>query len=237
MSVFKLSSKDIAYTATFATLSVIVCKVIPGIPIIGGSGSIKFDAALAPIYGLIIGPYLGAFAALIGGLVSAGGYLSILTSFCTGISAFVSGMLVREYLSVGKNHIGGWMAASGALGLLIAGWYITGVGKQIPFYPIIHILGFLIILAFRGRIAQSFRSESKFRLIFAVCLATYCGIVADHMLGNLIYIVNFPGFNWPPIFMSVLPISILERGVLTAIASIIGNSLIIALQSAGLFHK
>ena len=79
MTQFNLSTRDIAFTAVFAALSIIVCEVIPGIPIIGGSGNIKFDAALAPIYGLVIGPYLGALAALVGGLVAAGSGLSILT--------------------------------------------------------------------------------------------------------------------------------------------------------------
>ena len=237
MSPLKLSTRDIAFTAVFAALSVIVCKVIPGIPIIGGSGSIKFDAALAPVYGLVIGPYLGALAAIIGGLVAAGGYLSILTSFSTGISAFVAGMLIHRTFSIGKKRIGGWIVASVALSLLLAGWYITGVGQQIPFYPIIHILGFLITLSFRGWIAESFDNEKKWKLIIAICLASYCGIIADHMLGNLIYITNFSGINWPPIFMSILPISIVERGLLTVISSVIGNGLVIALRSAGLFSR
>jgi len=67
MNWFKLSTRDIASVAVFAALSVVIIKVIPGFPIVGLSDSqIKFDAAIAPIYGLIMGPYLGFLAAFIG---------------------------------------------------------------------------------------------------------------------------------------------------------------------------
>ena len=237
MSIFKLSPRDIAFTAVFAALSVIVCKVIPGIPIIGGSGSIKFDAALAPIYGLVTGPFLGAFAALVGGLVAAGGYLSILTSFCTAISAFVAGILTHSNYVVGGVKIKGWSVGSLVILLLVLGWYFTWVGQQAPLYPILQLVGLLITLFFRGRLSNYFERGIGWKLGVAVCLASYCGIIADHMLGNLIYIANFPTLNWPPIFMMVLPISTIERTLLTIIATFIGFSLILSLRRAGLFTR
>ncbi len=68
----RISARDVAYIGVFAALSVVVIRVIPGFPIIGLSDSqIKFDAAIAPIYGMILGPYLGFSAAFIGGIVLA----------------------------------------------------------------------------------------------------------------------------------------------------------------------
>jgi hypothetical protein len=237
MSGLRLSTRDITLTAVFAVFSVVVCKVVPGIPIIGGSGSIKFDAALAPIYGLIIGPYLGALAALIGGVVSAGGYLSILTSFCTGISAFVAGMLTQRDFRLRGFKVGGWSVASLVFLSLISGWYVTWVGREAPFYPILHIIGLIVAVLFRGWIAEAFNENGRWRIGVAICLAAYCGIMADHMLGNLIYIAHYPMVNWPPIFMSVLPISTVERSLLTAIATMIGVSAILALRKANLLPR
>ena len=237
MKSLKITTRDIAYTAVFAALSVIVCNVVPGIPIIGGSGSIKFDAALAPIYGLLIGPYLGALAALVGGLVAAGGYLSILTSFCTAISAFVAGTLTQKNHELRGHKINGWIIAFSIILLLVLGWYITWVGKEIPLYPILHFIGLMITLTSRGWIAEKFLDKKILPVGIAVCLSSYCGIISDHMLGNLIYIIHFPELNWPPIFMSVLPISAVERVLLTVIATVIGVSLVFALRKATLFPR
>jgi hypothetical protein len=308
----KLSAKDVALMAVFAALSWIVSEFVPGIPIIGSSSSrISFDAALAPVYGIIIGPYLGFLAALIGGLVAAGSLFTILTSFCTGVSAFVAGMLATR--RIGNSKVGGWVFSAIALTLLILGWYSTEVGRQAPFYPIPHLLGLGIILAARGRIANKIEEERKekismikrldsehiimgamsimlgitcyfacsdltkiieglsvlgilsflayslliagaFSIIYgvfswirpgfvtAVVLACYCGLIADHMLGNLIFLgmidVLAPGLeNVSSLFMGVFPISVAERSLLTAIAVTIAVALLSVLRRSGIHYR
>jgi len=307
-----ISARQIALTAVFAALSVIVSKVVPGIPIIGASGSkISFDASLAPVYGIVIGPYLGFMAALIGGLAAAGSLFTILTSFCTAVSAFVAGMLTRK--RVYEQLSGGWAFSAIVLGALIAGWYATDVGRQAPYYPIPHITGLLIILLARDWIADKIRMEKReitkqvpikeislesicwgvLLIIFgftcyfayedlfsiisnelsilnmlsflaysllivgvlsiihgffswirpgfitAVAMTCYCGVIADHMLGNLIFIgmldIVAPGLrNLPEIFMAVLPVSIIERSLFTAIGTIFGVALLSALSKASI---
>lgn len=309
-----ISTRDIAMTAIFAALSWIVSEFVPGIPIIGASGSrISFDAALAPIYGIIIGPYLGFLAALIGGLVAAGSLFTILTSFCTGISAFVAGMLVTRRNSNGKV-MRGWMFSAILLALLIGGWYSTEVGRQASSYPIPHLLGLLVILAARGWIANKIEEERKekalspvkglnsqhviggvisialgttcyftyldlatvakglsmlgilsflayslliigvFSIIYglfswirlgfvtAVAMACYCGIIADHMVGNLIFLgmidVVAPELKAvPSVFMAVLPISVAERLLFTAIATTIAVALLSVLRRSGIIYR
>lgn len=307
-----MSARNVALAAVFAALSWVVSEFVPGIPIIGASGSrISFDAALAPIYGIIIGPYLGFLAALIGGLAAAGSLFTILTSFCTGISAFVTGMLVTK--RIGKT-IRGWMFSAIAMASLVVAWYSTEVGRQAPFYPIPHLLGLFIILIAGGWITKRIGEERKEKilssvqwinpnyimfgaisiisgitchftyldltnvveglsvtgvlsflaysllivgafsiiygfanwirpgLVTAVALACYCGVIADHMLGNLIFLgmidVVAPGLeNVPSIFMAVLPISVIERTLLTAIGTIIAVALLSTLRRAGLMFR
>jgi len=314
MSAYKLSSRDVAFVAVFAALSFIVCKFVPGIPIIGGQGQIKLDAAMAPIYGLVIGPYLGFLAALFGGLIAAGSWFSILTSFCTAISAMVAGFLTQKNYSSRSHSIRGWMVAATILALLIIGWYATWVGQRAPFYPIPHLAGLAAILA-TGKWTANFFKEGKEgkekqwrirpyfilggisiailsliisrpffdekwsissvalplyflsgivilyglfgggkgKFVATVGLASYCGLMADHMLGNFIYIaslgvlipydfiedalsaLNLP--DLPSLFMYVLPISVAERIALAAIATMFGVGLIYALHKAGLFQR
>ncbi len=307
MNPFKLSARDVAFVAVFAALSVVIIRVIPGFPIVGLSDSqIKFDAALAPIYGLIMGPYLGFLAAFIGGIVLANSWFSVLTSFSPAVSALVAGLLTQRNYTSDSRSFSGWATAAIVLGLLILGWYATWVGQQALLYPILHISALLAILVFRGHIATAFKNsegtlkgwnvkpnfillgmvvmvlayvlpkpylswidvlpyislplyflggvlilhgifsgeEGKVNFVVAVCLASYAGIIADHMIGNLSYIgligIVFPR-EWlpraPALFMAVLPVSVVERLVFTAIATVFGVGLILALRRSGLFHR
>lgn len=250
---FRLTTREIAFLALFAALSVVIRKFVPGFPILGGSGSIKFDAALAPVYGLVVGPYLGALAALIGGLLAADNLFSALTSFGTAISAFIAGMLTKGKGNPHSSHLKGWMVAAAVSSLLISGWYITWVGQRAPVYPILHYLGLIAILTGREWIANSFEGNNKRKLAISVGLASYCGIIANHMFGNLILIEGIGIFipvevveGWlkalkvpdvPSLFMYVMPISAVERSLMTTIAVFTGASLVPTLRGAGLFPR
>jgi hypothetical protein len=303
----KLSARDVAFVGVFAALSVVVIRVIPGFPIIGLSESqIKFDAAIAPIYGMILGPYLGCLAAFIGGIVLANSWFSVLTSFAPAVSALVAGLLTQKKATSSLSRFSGWATAAIIIGLLILGWYATWVGQNALLYPVLHIAALLVILVFRGRIATAFENseetrkvwsfkpnyillgiviivlayilpkpylseieilsylslplyfvgaiiilhgifggeEGKLNFVAAVSMASYCGIIADHMVGNLSYIsligIVFPP-EWlpgtPALFMSILPVSVVERLVFTAIATVFGVGLVLALRRAGLFPR
>jgi len=311
----KLSAQDVAFMAIFAAFSAVVIKILPGIPIVGvPDANIKFDAVLAPIYGLIIGPYLGFLAALFGGLITAGSPFSILTSFCPAVSALIAGLLTQKNFGNDDSKIRGWMLASVVLCLLILGWYLTGVGQRAPFYPILHVAGVVLILATRDWIAKVFKEGKveggswhvkpahflggitiivvaymftrpyssdvwilpylslpmfflggilivyslfgigRSSFVLAVSVASYCGIIADHMLGNLIFINAINIFipfsvieeyflkpyglpNIPALFMYMIPVSAVERILFTVVATILGVGLILALRRANLLTR
>lgn len=369
VSSFKISTKDVALLIVFSALSVVIIKIFPGIPIVGVPGSnIKFDAAVAPVYGIVIGPYLGFIAALLGGFVTAGSPFSILTSFSPAISAMIAGFLTSETVTFKRVKLPGWIVAAVLSAALIAGWYLTPIGWQAPLYPILHIAGLLAILVTRNWVTRSFSKinlktegwyfrssvvllglilavaafmfskpfigeellllphfsvplyivaeililygifgkgrpgylllgfilticanivpqlfisaetsvlpilsvllyvtaqililygifgEGRFSLISSIFLACYCGIIADHMLGNLIFIgvidILIPlaaiqqGFlqplglpNIPSLFMYMLPVSAIERVLMTIAATIFGVSLFIALYKTGLLER
>lgn len=312
---FKLSSREVAFVAIFSAFSAVVIRFLPGIPIVGVPDSnIKFDAILAPIYGLVIGPYLGFLAALIGGLITAGSPFSILTSFSPAVSALVAGFLTQKNPGSNGSRIRGWMLASLVLGLLILGWYLTPVGQQAPFYPVLHFAALALILVTRNWTADRFE-EGKVKVenwhikpthlligiiivvlaymftrpyssdvsilpylsiplfllggilivyslfgigrssfVLAVSLASYGGIIADHMLGNLIFINAINVFiplsvieefflrplglpDVPALFMYMIPVSAIERVLFTIVAVILGVGLILAVRRANLLTR
>ena len=249
-----LSTRDIAFTAVFAALSVVIIMFIPGIPIVGMSGArITLDAAIAPIYGLVIGPYLGALAAFLGGIIVAGykGWhlFSVLTSFCPAVSALIAGTLTSKR----EGPVRGWILSAVTLLILIAGWYGTGIGRGAPLYPVLHIAGLALILLLRGWASDLFESGVSWKLTFAVAAASYAGIIADHMLGNLIFITGIGWFiplkvveGWlsglglpsvSALFMYMLPVSTVERLAMTAVATLFGVALITALRASGLMPR
>ncbi|MEM4480922.1 MAG: ECF transporter S component [Candidatus Bathyarchaeia archaeon] len=314
MASLEFSAKNVALMTVFTALSFIICKFIPGIPIVGvPDAQIKFDAAVAPLYGMIIGPYLGFLAALIGGLIAAGSPFTVLTSFCTAVSAMVAGFLTLEIVSK-NSRIQGWQASAIILAALIAGWYATWVGQKAIFYPILHFAGLFAILVTRDWAANSFKEigmpregwqvkpasilcgvilfvagymftkpylneviqlsylslplyilaaililygafgAGRYTFIASVFLASYCGIIADHMLGNLIFIGAIDIFiplsvvenyflkplglpDIPSLFMYMVPVSAIERVLMTVVATIVGVGLISGLYKAGLIFK
>jgi len=308
----RLSPQEVALVATFAALSAIVIKILPGIPIVGVSGAnIKFDAVLAPVYGMIIGPYLGFLAALVGGVITAGSPFDILTSFAPAVSALVAGFLTQRSVGSNGGRIKGWMPASAVLGLLIFGWYLTDIGQRAPFYPVLHVLALGLMILAGNRIASAFKKSEtaeesqkvkpalyvvgitifmvalvfampysssvwilpllplpmflmggalivyglfgigKSAFVFAVSAASYCGIMADHMLGNLVFIGSINVFiplsivndyflkpvglpDIPSLFMYMIPVSAAERLMFTLVATILGVGLILAIRRANL---
>ncbi|MBS7621637.1 hypothetical protein KEJ32_05965, partial [Candidatus Bathyarchaeota archaeon] len=110
----------------------------------------------------------------------------------------------------------------------------------LPFlnYAMLAIGAFSIIYGFFSWIKPGF--------VTAIAIACYCGIIADHMLGNLIFLgmidVVAPSLKGAPsgliagIFMMVLPISVIERTLFTAIATTIAVALLPTLRKAGLTY-
>jgi hypothetical protein len=311
----RLTGQDVALMAIFAAFSAVVIKTLPGIPIVGvPDANIKFDAALAPVYGLVIGPYLGFLAALIGGLITAGSPFDILTSLAPAVSALITGLLTQKSFGNNESKIKGWMVASTVLGLLILGWYLTGVGQKAPFYPVLHMAGLGLIILMRSWTAKAFKEGKvekggwsvkaffllagiviivvaymftmpyssdvwilpyfavplfliggilivyslfdvrKSSFVLAISTASYCGIIADHMLGNLVFIESINVFiplstiedyflkpkalpDIPSLFMYMIPVSTLERIMLTVVATILGVGVILALRKANLVTR
>lgn len=255
----QLSAKDVALICVFAALFPVVDFLHLGFPIIGGQGRINFDALLGPISALILGPWLGFLATAIGALtgwfIVGGGTFGLFTTTAPMVSAFVAGAICMKRIgsSAYRVSLPGWLGGLCPLVILTGLWYVTWVGRAAPFYPVLQFAAILVILTLRGKMFEFFQGSGKRRVALAAALASYCGLVADHMLGNLIFI-NVIGWvlpvevieNWlalfhlpdvPSLFMFVLPISIAERLIMTAIATGIGVSLVLALRRLGLVQE
>jgi len=256
----RLLTKQIALVSVFAALIAAVSR-LPGIPIMVGtqSGKIEFTVPLYPIAGILLGPYVGALAVLLGNVVAflipSWSIFGLLTIPAGVLSTLVAGFLTK------RSKWLDWKAAAVVLGVLIGMWYIpipnpqqAYVGLEAPYYPIpLHLSALALIFIFRHKIADFINNSAKRMMTLGVGLASYVGIMTDHMFGNLMfanvfvpYFADLRGFRnfliqigiqakmggsrpstgIGDLFMLMLPVSVVERLIFLAIAIVIGVAVV-----------
>jgi len=217
--------------------------MLPGIPVVGGGGKGKIELAafLGPVYGMLIGPFTGFAAAWLGAFVGwvlppgASGPWGLATTLCPATAALVSGLAVTHRVS----KVRGWILASAVLAALIAGWYLTAVGRIAYWYPVLHWAGLAVLLT-TGRWLPKLYDGRK-SMPAAAVLAGYAGIVSDHMVGNLLFIsLGGPLLGAPTspeklasIFKGVLLLSAVERATMLLLLAIIGVPVMYAVRASG----
>jgi len=256
----KLNTKQISLISVFAALQVIIGR-LPGIPIVGlETGSIEPTVVLLPIIGIILGPWVGGLAAFIGNLIT---WLIPKTTFFgllmlpTGpIGAIVAGALARN------DRKSNWKVAALILLFLNALYYVSPPGIVVPYFPLLHLSALALILVFRDRVLEFIRSRDERKSMWGTAIASFSGIMANHMTGTLIFIgsvglfielkgikdaIKNLGFSWlgsglpkmdptglGTVLAIVFPISIVERLAMTAIAVAVGAGILYALKKSGI---
>jgi uncharacterized membrane protein len=258
MSKMKLSSRQVALTALFAALYAIISR-LPGIPIIGGPTEIELVVILDPIVGILLGPWIGGLTSLLGNFVAwiipPTTFYGLLNLPCGPLAAIVSGNLARNI----KNA--NWKFATIIYAVLMGIWYLTPPGREVLYYPFLHWAAFAFILIFREKIHSLLNAEANLRKILGSIICCFGGIMANHMMGNLIFIGSVGwfitlkgirdalknlGLFWlksglpqpedplGAIFAAVLPITVIERLLLTVVTVYLVYGLIFALRKSGM---
>jgi len=241
------STRQLALISMFSALIVVITR-LPGIPILGGpmqgGGSIELSVIIYPLIGLVLGPWIGFVTAFLGNLIAwilpTSTMFGLLLIPAGALSAFISGCLSHRYV------ITNWKVASGVLSILILLWYLTPAGLEAPLYPILHLTALGLILFFRDRISLYMHSTEQAQQIIGSAMCCYGSVLTDHIFGNLAWIssiglviplqsiqnamksmgivwlqlgIYVPDITLGDIFMFVLPISVLERVIYTAVAT------------------
>jgi len=254
----KLSSRQVAVIAIFAALYAIISR-LPGIPIVGGTSKIEPVVILDPIVGILLGPWIGGLTSLLGNFVAwiipTTTFYGLLNLPCGPISAIISGSLARN----AKNA--NWKFAVIIYAVLMGIWYLTPPGREVLYYPFLHWTAFALILIFRGKVHSFLNAEANLRKILGATVCCFGGIMANHMMGNFIYIgsvgwviplqeiknalkIYIPWLKsrLPPppedplgaIFATYLPITVVERLLMTIITVYLAYGLIFALRRSGI---
>ena len=224
----RVKARSITLIALLAAVYAVI-SLLPGFPIIGAPGvEIDIARSLEIGYGLVLGSVFGPLATFLGGIVGkvlTGGGLGLFFTPLAIVSSFMAAAMNRRSLL----RLRGWLVAAILLAALIAVWYTTTTGQAAPYYPVPHLIALGIILLLRGKITDLLLSKDKTRLTLGILLCSYPSTMAGQMLGNLIFMQLFSPD--PSFFMATLPITIVERSILSVIATVIGVPLVLAVRN------
>lgn len=232
-----LGTKKLALMCIFAALYAVFSSVSL-FPIIGALGRfITLGAVLAPVVGMLLGPYIGSAAASIGGFVGwtitqsgAFGFVSFIPG---GSSAFVAGLLTR-----GKR----WTSVIFYLLLLFAMAFFPIIGPVwlYPLYVWFQLFGLIILISPASTMAfRCIQSGSVQKSTLSIGIIAMISTLTGQVAGTLMFeIFVFPvnphiefwrTAQWQPLAL-VYP---LERSILTLLATLMSASLIRAVRTYG----
>ena len=231
--------QQIALVSCFASLYAIF-GLWPLFPVVGTAGkNITVAAIMAPLIGVILGPYIGVLTVLIGGIVGLSmaqiGPFGPL-SFLTGVAAaFCSGMLYERRRAI--------CAVVYLILLLIFAFYpVVGPAWLYPYFMWLQIIGFIVLVSpLQSKAVDRMRGNPKsFRgLTFGAATTFFVATLFSHLVGSIM----FEAFYWPTIIPTVETwrsnwqiitfVYPTERIVITIAAALIGTALIKALRTHG----
>lgn len=232
----KPAAKDVALTTCFTALYAVFCIFhlfqIVGLP----SKAITMSVVIAPIIGILLGPYLGAVSTFLGGAIGFFvGFLS-LPSFVSGIvTAFSAGTLVFKKRS--------FCIFTYFSFLLFFGFYpFVGPVWLYPLFMWFQILGFLVLIsplqsAALKNIQASNHNSRLLLAFFTICLvATLTGQIAGSLIFEMVsWPILISDINaWATLWQILTWIYPIERIIIALIATFIGVFLYKILMSANL---
>lgn len=235
----KQTTKNIALAACFTALYVIL-SFIPLSQIIGWIGkSITAATILAPVIGIIIGPYLGLFSSF------SGGILALLFNLSFSLPSLVAGSVASLF--------GGWLS-NGEQGLCIFTYF--SLLFFFGFYPFVgpvwlhpplmwfQIIGFLILISpLQSKALRNLRSKNNTNLTATFFIFILISTLAGQIAGSLTFeIISWPIFiadtnAWKVAWEFLTYIYPAERLIITSSATFLGVSLYKVLQNANLLRK
>ncbi len=235
----QFKAKDLALTCIFASLYALL-SLVSLFPIIGSVGRfITLAAVLAPVMGILLGPYFGAFAASIGGFlgwsITQTGAFSFLSFVPGATTALASGLLYND-----KRKLSGLMYST--LFLALAFYPTIGPAWIYPYYLWFQLIGLIVLLSPLSLLAiKSVRQDSTFKLLsFGVAVISLISTLTGQMIGNLMFELTY----WPTILPQVEYWRIaqwqlltfvypIERFITTFLAVLAGMPLIKAVRAYG----
>lgn len=186
------TTKAIAMIAIFAGLYAAL-RIIPTVPMIGTGATFRLSDILAPLYGIILGPFVGGVAVIIGtftaiGLGATAPFLGLdfLPAFVVTISL---GLLVKKKWWLPVAIINSILLILYAFNPFTVNFITTPWGN-FP-YLWMHITAFLVLIILGHKAGDWVKSAKPILLTVGFAIMAFAGTMMQHLTGNLLYEVVF----------------------------------------------
>jgi hypothetical protein len=182
------NTKAIAAIAIFSALYAAL-RIIPTVPMIGTGATFHLSDILAPLFGILLGPYVGGISIIIGSFAAIGlgtpvsfFGLDFLPAFVVAVSL---GFLVRsKWLPV--IILNALLLVFYAVNPLTSNFISTPWGT-VP-YLWMHIAAFIVLLSPLGRKAgQWVKSQNTATITAGFVILAFIGTMMQHLTGGILY--------------------------------------------------
>jgi hypothetical protein len=227
-------TKRVAMLVVFTALY-IVLRFIPFSILIGPTGGfLSVSDFLAPIYGILLGPYLGGFSILLGNFAAIGMGrtmtfygLDFLPDFMAAVS---TGLLYQHKRST-------W-AVVVALNAALLGIFLVNPLTSIFVFSFpfawLHIAAFIVLLSPLSFLSAKWLQTVDYRKVaVSVGIFALIGAMIQHITGNILFEVllgqvtgSIPAGAYPSIWTSVFFVYPVERLILIISAVLVGTPLV-----------
>jgi len=226
-----LTTKNIALTAVFTSLYV-VFGFIKISPIIGLPGqAITAAAIVAPLIGIVLGPYFGTLATFLGGVV--GFFFGSFSppSLPSGVATAACSGLIRDGRRVPA------VLVYLALFLLLALYPNIGPVWLFPAYVWFQVIGLLVLLSPLQSIAiKKFHARNDSSIFYAYFVTALVSTLAGQMAGTLTYVLLYLKDVAFGLWMTTAFIYPIERTIIAFGAALTGFALHKALRFSSFKH-
>ena len=235
----KLTAKHIALIAIFSALYTIL-RILPLGPMIGLGGSFSVSDALAPLMGLILGPFTGGISVIIGTFTAAalGKPLAFMgLDFLPGlINCIAMGLLMKRK----------WIPVVGLYALLLGIFAINPysltfvqVGSLAIPFAWLHIIALIVLLSpLRSKATDNIKKLNIPKMALSLTILAFIGTMLQHLTGNLLFqlvfgiLAEIPATEFAGVWTAIFFAYPFERILMLIITMLIGTPLIIIIKRA-----
>jgi len=230
-------TRNLALVCVFAPLCTI-SSFWSLFPIIGAIGtSIKVTAVIAPLIGIILGPYMGAFAVALGGFIGA----SIAQTGPFGALSFVPWMATAFCSGLLYSHK--WRLAAilySVLLLAFAFYPAVGPAWLHPYFLWFQLVGLAVLISpWQSKAVTRSRQTNAKELILGVAVTSLISALFGQIVGSIMFeLMYWPAVipelsSWIPLWQTLTFLYPVERAIITLLVTFIGVPLIKALSAWG----
>jgi len=244
------NTRQLAVVVTFAVVYFIF-RMIPTFAMVGVSGgTFSLADVIAPLYGIILGPWgalsvtLGTFLAFAFGRPMIFLGLDFLPS---AVDVLLVGLLMQ-----GKRLLAVVIYVVLFMAFLLNPYTSILIPISIPllnlkmlvFYPWLHLAALIVLISPLSKKAPEWVNGSSLKNItYGVLIFTFIGTIAQHLVGGILYelVLGMLAGQAPETFRLLWNIVFwlypFERGFLIGLSTVIGVPLVKALRSSGLLNQ